>query len=375
LRYDLVSGRFDARVEVRSAAAKPIKGHTRIRLYLGTAEVLGKIIWLDRRPRVAPRESAYGQLVLRDGIHTVRGDRFILRDETAQRTIGGGVVVHPFARRHRANEPQMSARLDRLRLAVEPASIVRALLDLECDLATELSWLAQAGELSVDEVRAAVIADPSLRPLPGAAAATACMTTDHWQQLQESLVSALRVHHEAEPLVAGVEMESLRGKVAHGLSQRIFRAFVDAIVSQGIVVREESLLRLPAHRVALKKDEADIAARAEALIAAGGVTPVGLKEVEKSLNVPRAKLQAVLKQLVREGRVVQVDSDLCFASAAVEQARSLLRAHAEAHGGIDAATFRDLLGASRKYSIALLDYFDRTGFTLRVGDVRKLRRD
>ena len=87
----------------------------------------------------------------------------------------------------------------------------------------------------------------------------------------------------------------------------------------------------------------------------------------------RWKLQAILKQLEREGRVVQVDSELWFAREPLERARAVIREHAAAHGQIDAATFRDLLGASRKFSIALLDYFDRTGFTMRVGDVRKLR--
>jgi selenocysteine-specific elongation factor len=104
------------------------------------------------------------------------------------------------------------------------------------------------------------------------------------------------------------------------------------------------------------------------------VTPPGLKDIEKSVGVASAKLKPILKQLEREGRIAQVDSDLWFSSAAVEKARELVRAHASAHGQIDAATFRDLLGASRKFSIALLDYFDRTGFTMRVGDIRRLRK-
>jgi selenocysteine-specific elongation factor len=81
----------------------------------------------------------------------------------------------------------------------------------------------------------------------------------------------------------------------------------------------------------------------------------------------------VLEQLERGGRIVRVAPDLYFTGAAVEKARELIRAHAAAHGEITAAAFRDLIQASRKFSIALLDYFDRTRFTLRVGDVRKLR--
>ena len=79
-------------------------------------------------------------------------------------------------------------------------------------------------------------------------------------------------------------------------------------------------------------------------------------------------------QLEREGRVVRVAPDLYFTATAVEHARDVIRQHVAAHGEVTAATFRDLIGASRKFSIALLNFFDRTGFTLRVGDVRKLRK-
>jgi selenocysteine-specific elongation factor len=169
-------------------------------------------------------------------------------------------------------------------------------------------------------------------------------------------------------------MESLRAQAARDLPPKLFRALIDALVDAKVIGRDGSLLRLPSHRVALRSDEADAAARAEAMIAGGGVTPPSLKDIEKAIGVPRAKLLAVLKQLEREGRVAQVDTDLWFAAEPLERARALVRQHAAAHGQIDAATFRDLLGASRKFSIALLDYFDRTGFTMRVGDIRRLRK-
>jgi selenocysteine-specific elongation factor len=102
--------------------------------------------------------------------------------------------------------------------------------------------------------------------------------------------------------------------------------------------------------------------------------PPDLKGIEAELEIPRAKLQDLLTELEREQRVVRVMPDLYFSATAVGKARDLIRSHAAQHGQIDAATFRDLIGASRKFSIALLNHFDRTGFTLRVGDQRKLRR-
>jgi selenocysteine-specific elongation factor len=99
-----------------------------------------------------------------------------------------------------------------------------------------------------------------------------------------------------------------------------------------------------------------------------------VKHIAADLEIAGAQLNAILGELERGGRIVRASPDLCFAAEAVEHARDLIRAHVAQHGEITAAAFRDLIDASRKFSIALLTYFDRSGFTLRVGDVRKLRR-
>ena len=371
-RFDRITDRFDAWVEIRPTAGRPVESHEVVRVYLGTAEVIGKLVLLNGRDALAPRESAFAQLVLREPLQALRGDRFILRNQSAERTIGGGVVTHPFARRHRRGAVPLSA-LEALRVASTPKDIVHALLHVETDFAVAPEFLAQAGALALGAVREALRGDASIRALPDVVNVAACTTNQKWEALRAAVSGALAEHHRQKPLVPGMEMESLRSQIAPDLSPKVFRAVLDALVVEKVVARDDSLLRLPSHRVALKRDEEQVATRAEELIAAGGVTPPDLKQVETTLAVPRRQLQAILQQLEREGRVAKIAEGLYFARAPLERARELLRAHVAAHGDISAATFRDLLGASRKFSIALLDYFDRTGFTLRVGDIRKLR--
>src|SRR5206468_2556 len=100
-RLARLTARLDARVEIRPAAKRPIASHTRVRFHLGTAEVMGKLVLLGGRGELSPRSAGWAQLVLAEPVLAMRGDRFILRDETARRTLGGGVVVNPFADRHR----------------------------------------------------------------------------------------------------------------------------------------------------------------------------------------------------------------------------------------------------------------------------------
>ncbi len=371
-RLGRVTDRIDAWVEIRPAAGRPVDNHEVVRLYIGTAEVIGKLVLLDGRDQLPPRQSAFAQLVLREPVHALRGDQFILRNQSAQRTIGGGVVTHPFAQRHRRGEAPLGS-LEALRSASSPAEIVRELLRMETDFAVAPEYLAQAGGLSADAVGTALRCDPSIRALPDTENVAACTTNEKWEALRTAVVKTLTDYHQQKPLVPGMEMESLRSQIAPAVSPKVFRTVLDALVVERVVTRDDSVLRLPSHRVALKRDEEQVAARAEELIAAGGFTPPDLKQVESTLGVARPRLQAILQQLEREGRVAKIGEGLYFAPAPLERARQLLRAHVAAHGDISAATFRDLLGASRKFSISLLDYFDRTGFTLRVGDIRKLR--
>ncbi len=372
-RLDRVTERFDAWIEVRPAAGRALESHQPVRLFVGTAEVLGKVVLLEGRTALPPRQRGYAQLVLRAPVQVLRGDRFVLRNQSSQRTIGGGMVVHPFARRH-ARGDAASAALESLRTAPTAARVVNALMQLEPELAVAPEFLAQAANLELAVVYEALRHDASIRCLPDSIAPVACTTAAKWNALRDAVVAALRAFHQQQPLVPGVEMEPLRMQVAPDLSAKLYRTLLDGLLAENIIARADaSSVRLPSHQVTLRRDEEALGARAQGLIAAGGVTPPDLKQIESALGVPRQRLQPILQQLERQGTVVRVATDLYFGRDAVERARAVLRQYAEAHGEINAATFRDLLGASRKFSISLLDYFDRTGFTLRVGDSRKLR--
>ena len=371
-RLDRATDRLDAWVEVRPAAGRAVDSHEVVRLYIGTAQVLGKLVLLDGRQQLAPRQAAYAQLVLREPVHAWRGDRFILRNQSAQRTIGGGVVVHPFAHRHRRGATAVAV-LEHLHRATSAGDAVRALLEIEPDFAVAPEFLGQAGALPFDLVRAVLRSHPTLRALPDLDTMTACTTREKWEALRQAVVQTLTAFHKEAPLVPGMEMESLRSRMAPDLAAKLFRAVLDALVAEAVLARQDSVVRLPAHQVALRSDEAALGAQAETLITTGGFTPPDLKQIEAALAVQRPKLNAILQQLEREGRVAKIAEGLYFGRDPLERARQLLRNHVTTHGDINAASFRDLLGASRKFSIALLDYFDRTGFTLRVGDIRKLR--
>jgi selenocysteine-specific elongation factor len=370
-RFDRLTQRLDARVEIRPGAKRPVASHDRVRFHVGTAEIMGKLVLLDGRDELRPRDVGWAQVVLTEPVLVMRGDRFILRDETARRTLGGGVVVNPFADRHRRAESGLGERLVQL-LGADPSAAAGAFLVLMPEFAIEVGTVAQALNLRAEEANAALAGVAGAIPIPDPGTPEAYTTAAKWNQLEAAACAAVAEAHRVQPLAHGLEMESLRTQL--DLPPRIFRWCIDRLVAAKRIVREESVVREPGHRVSLDAGGRALGARVEQLLAEGRFMPPDLRQLEEAVGVPRRSLADVLGVLEGEGRVVRIAPDLFYAQAAAEEAKAIVTAHCRAHGEITAATFRDLIGASRKFAIAFLDWCDRTGLTVRVGDLRKLRR-
>src|SRR6185295_17763470 len=165
-------------------------------------------------------------------------------------TLGGGTVVNPFAERHRAGESSLAARLEVLRTGAPPDA-ARTLLELSTDFAGERATVAQALNLAEDEVVAALARAADVLPIPDARAPDAWTTAAKWARLEAEACGTVAAAHQAQPLAPGVEMESLRTGLPFPVDAKTFRWCIDRLVAARRLVREESLVRAPAHRVAL----------------------------------------------------------------------------------------------------------------------------
>src|SRR5262249_45150322 len=367
--------RLDARIEECPRAPHALAHHGRVRIHAGTAEVLARVVRLDSPADLSPRNAGWAQLVLRKPIGALRGDRFIVRDETARWTLGGGVVVNPLAERHRRTESGLVATLERLHGGTD-ADAVATFLEVAPDFAVDVATLSQALGMRIERAAEVVHGMHDVLLIedvfggPGAAA----IAPGKWERFAAFALDAVSAQHRAEPLAPGLEMESLRRRLPWAVTPRVFRWGIERLVGAGRLVREEQVVRLPSHRVSLDAAARERAARLEGLLADGGLMPPDLRQLGERTGLSARELLEVLTVLDREGRVVRIASDLFYAKGAADEARARLEAHCRTHGETPAAAFRDAIGASRKFAIAFLDWTDRTGVTLRVGDARRLRR-
>ena len=372
-RLEITTMRLDARLEIRPAAKRALKSNQRVRFFIGTTETIGRVIVLEEPGEIAPKRSALVQIVLRDPVVALTGDRFVVRDETNLRTLGGGVVLNPLGRRARKPLEVYLKNLGALGGAFGPDAI-EALLNLQDVFAVTPGRIAQLLNSPHAEVETA-LRDPrfiklSLGDEEGFA------TASKWSELKRFAMEALTAHHRDEPLSPGLEMEALRSRLPYEVGPRAFRALLDRLIRETEIVREESVLRLKSHKVKLGGDEGKLGVRIEQALKEARFHPPDLKQLVETLKLPPSemgRLRTLLGAMEREGRVIKIGTDLYFERTAFETAKTKLLDRLKADGEITAATYRDVLDASRKFAIALLDYFDHSGVTSRVGDTRKLR--
>ncbi|MGH7831968.1 MAG: selenocysteine-specific translation elongation factor, partial [Candidatus Binatia bacterium] len=249
----LTSDRFDALLEVRPAAAHGIKNHQRVRVHLGTAERLAKLILLGAQDKVEPKQSAYCQVTLSEPLLVMRGDRFIVRDETARRTLGGGIVIHPRAKRHKKRELGLQERLERLRTE-DLSELIESFLEGHEGFAAPIEPLYQFLNLRKEESQNCL--DRAKAVLSFNAEGEKVYTTEKkWLALKEKILKTLQEFHLSHPLAPGMDMEELRGKLPYEIQPRLFRVLVEKLAAEKVIAREGNLLRLAAHKIHLRDEE------------------------------------------------------------------------------------------------------------------------
>jgi selenocysteine-specific elongation factor len=360
--------RVDARITMLGSA-KALKNRARVHFHQGTAETLAEVILLEKKTAVGPGEGAMAQLVLREPVFLLPGDRFIFRQFSPVETIGGGVILDAHAERHKSKDAGVADYLGALesgdREKILGAMLERAPRGLSSgEILRRTGWTLReidsvAAKL-VEAKRAQVVAkEPML--LASARTMTECAA---------ALGKAVEEFHKANPLLPGIPKQDLLGRFTHSRVEVVEAALADLVSEKKLVVAGD-VVRGAGREVALTADEAKAKGLIEREFEAAGLTVPGFAAVLEKLPVDSARAQKILQILVREKVLVKVAADLIFHQTALVRLRELLTKYRKEHGDqLPIAAFKELTGVSRKYAIPLLEHLDRERVTRRVGDQR-----
>ena len=168
--------------------------------------------------------------------------------------------------------------------------------------------------------------------------------------------------------------EELKTKLPPSMSPKLFNLLMNQMLKEEEIAVAEDTVHMASHRVALEADQAGIRDKILGTYRETRLQPPYFKELCKELNADALRAKDVLMLLVGEGRLVKVKEDLYFDTTAIQGLKQELVNFLTAHGEISTPQFKDMTGASRKYVIPLIEYFDSQNVTIRIGDIRKLRK-
>jgi selenocysteine-specific elongation factor len=364
--------RIDANLRVLASEQRPIAQWMPARLHHAAAEVGARIVLLGDAP-IAPGTLAPVQLVLEQPIAAAVGDRFVLRDTTAQRTIGGGTFLDLRAPSRKRRSPERLAQL-RAQAINDPEEALAGLLALTPNF-VDLSEFARDRALGEKEIQAMTERLDIIKVT--AAGRAYALAAPAWLRFKRGLLATLEKFHADNPDLPGVGLERLRLQLEPRLPAPPFISILQGLARAQEIGLDGAWVRLAGHEVRLAHEDENIWRRIAPLIGAGErFRPPRVRDIAASLDLREPDVRRVLKMLGRMGKVDEIAHDHFFLRPTVAEMVDLAveLSNASPNAQFSAAQFRDRLNNGRKVAIQILEFFDRHGITLRRGDLRRVNR-
>ncbi|MCE2394806.1 selenocysteine-specific translation elongation factor [Candidatus Poribacteria bacterium] len=367
-----VTDNIDVSLDLLSSFPRMLEHWTRLRFYLGTNETFCRAILLMDEA-VLPGDSTQLQLRLEKPILTFKGDRFIVRDFSAQHTVGGGRVINPFAPRHKRFTEETLETLTVWEDA-DDAEVVRLVLAQNRELCVPEEFLRYYLPYTDADFRGLLKGLEDHQEIVRWAGATPLVSAmDRTEQAQASLINALANFHEDQPLAPGQNTSQLRLQLK--LDEIGFEKIVDQLIRQQEIVTDGNLLRLSSHQIQFSAEEEDIKEKVEGIFLDAGINTPAMTELTAQLSkYPPQSVQQTFYALMNLGRFIRIADDLFIHTQIFEEIVNSLTDYLQKNDIITVAEFRELAQTSRKYAVPFLEYCDGQGLTIREGNHRRLRR-
>ena len=350
-----------ARLNRKTPAARPLKNGSLVHIHLGTTRVPAKITLLDQDV-VQPGQRAVAQLCLDSPILAFVGDRFVVRDSSAQNTIAGGVVLDVDGDRQNFRNAGQTELLRTRAAAIDEVDVCIQ-SQLTRDGFAQTNTLLVTSHFSPDEIANALSRSQNVGGivLRGKIAANPA----YWRDLVARASALIDRAHEKHPEQRGLDFTELRVKL-NIESDELFSALVLELAANDFV-RHENLIARKSHRPSLPAEILPAAEKIRAALAGKPFDPPSRKDCPHDRHLHQA-----LRFLIEQGEIVEIGDEIVLLRDAVDQMQNLVSEFISTNGSATASQLRQSLGTSRRIIIPFLEYLDRTGVTRRVGDERVL---
>jgi selenocysteine-specific elongation factor len=362
----------DAYLEHLPISPRPLRNRIKQRFHIGTSSTLATIVLLDKG-ELAPGEKGFVQLRFEKPVVAFPHDRFVIRGSSAIQTLGGGIVIDSHPAKHKRFARDVLAGLTILRDKGEEEVVSHHLAtsgvkgmtfrELRERVPFAPGRLSQLlGELRTRAEIVAIDGEEGSYVHHGG-----------YDQLRKKTLSYILEFHERYPLKPGPSKEEVKSKLPKTVETKLFHRMLKDLVESKEISVERDKLRLSTHRVSLRDDQKRLKNEMEGLFARGGLQSPSLKELASKLSSDESEVRSVVQLLIEEGTIIKTKEDIYFHRDAVGKLKEELIRFLREHHEITTSQFKELTGVSRKYAIPLMEYFDNSKITIRVGEKRLLR--
>jgi selenocysteine-specific elongation factor len=360
--------RLDAQVQLLQDSTTSLKHNDTVKVFLGTSEIMSRVRVLESE-KIDPGQTGLIQMELGAEMVAERGDRFIIRRPSPGETLGGGVVIeaHP-ARTHKRFDSKIIAQLNSVLGASSEDMLLHALdqsgMQSVEDLARNTGMPTSEILIMLQEQAnngSVVIYGPAGDPLKSHSMVS---TRAYFLRVGKQIQDELENFHKENPLQTGMMKEELRSRLH--LDARQFNLIVVKEIQERIVVEEKAFVRLFTHTVQFSTEEEKKIEKVSNLMERTPSSPPSIKEMKEILG------ESLFRALTRSGQIIPVNDEVAFSCQGLKTMKQKVVDLLREKDRITVAEVRDLLGTSRKYALAILEYFDTIGVTRREGDYRIL---
>lgn len=371
--------RIDTRLQVLKSYGSELKNRTRVRLHVGTDEVMARLIILESSS-IGPGQDCLAQFVLESPTIALPKDRFVIRSFSPINTIGGGIVLDSQARAHKRFDESTLDSLGKsegslvhavsetlLKSDVVPLSIKEVgsrLGEHESDISAVFESLTGMGDI----VRVYPISDSSAHD-----PADLYLHNDCFTHLADDLVGIIKQYYSKNPYRLLMPLSDLQSRFSKLADKRVYDAVIERLSSDGVLIVKKTRIGLADRKIEWRSGESEIADRIEKIYASAGYTTPPEEDVQQELRLRTQDFSNIMTALIEQRRLVRLGERVTYHTKHMRSIKDAVIAHIREHGGITAAELRDKIGVTRKYAIAVLEYLDNAQVTKRLGDKRVLK--
>ncbi len=372
LGYYKPSNYINVSLYLLKSAGKPLKNFTRLRIHLGTKEILGRVVLLEKKV-LEPGEKSMAQFRLETPAVSDVGDRYVIRTYSPQTTIGGGGIIEPKASKAKGFDEKLIEHLQKIE-AGDPVVMVEEDLHANFELPRKIYEIAY--DLNLQQSEVSNLVEELIKN-----SKALCIdkkrglyySQANFEKLKNRVTDILKEYHKDHPTSVGMPQLELQKSISRGLDKSLLNYTFDKMIQEkGIRITGDNKISLFDFKIILDKDLDAIVKKIEKMFLDAGYTPPDYNTIINQKFGPENVVKKAYRYMLDTGVLVSVGESIVLHNKCVKEAEEKLVHFLQNNKEIRVSEFRKMLDASRKYALPLLIYFDTHNVTIKRGEVRIL---